>query len=1622
MRFKFYTITIVLILSFTKIYAQPEISYIIPDLGTSGMNTYVEFITPFDKFTTGIDGFYMNQSGDEVRIYPDPTHPNADNIIVGPVVVSWTGRTFSTQVFVHPWLISNSWDWELLNDDYIIPLIVEVNGEQSNPEDYYVVRPFEFGNKLSSTERVLGQGVLGKRSPRGAMLVDYMVLANDEYTISFNDPDPDTPGNQAYLPFVLLSKGRIEGGQNTVINASGGAIVTQDAGPGGGGGGGRFYDQALVSPTGNRNGGNGFVGGGAGGINFVISGTGNYSNSANWDGTGSDNKSINGVPTPINIAWESSGGATGHPFGLSGLPCGSGGSCENSGAFGAGSGHQQNQPGGAGGYSSSGDGNTVLVLLSTGGNAHGNKMVVPIAGGSGGASGNPQGSNIHSGSGGGGGGAIRIFADTLISVRVLANGGDGGQGSGNSHGGSGSGGYMGLYTKLGASNFGFSAIGGTRSGRSGGAGRLRFDSRNYIDPPSFADRTESVFFGISTDTTQYVNRNFNMRGTLERISGKADVYMRPQSGQWELIDSIDGGFTGYWTKNYDLPVTANVDSIFYIMLVKEVDTPSGIQYLFEPEYVLSQAAGNVLIAASEPEIVTEPLNIEALLCEDDTYTYEVEIVNLGLGKLIMNYNNFWMKDGTERVTLEDTDNNEAEFLDTLRFTVRYTVMPGVSGIFTDSLFIGNNSIDGPVGIEINFNLTPIEIGKYENENINSKITNDSLFLGKICRNDIVSRSFYIRNETNFDMNLSEPSLVRDNGFEIEHLGNKFITPDEFTEFEISFTKLDVEPNIKRMYNTIYFYAEECPGMIIDSLVVWLEYYDPAMASMGTLDFGDVNAFQIVERDLVITNTGDGPLYFDSIDNFIDREPFRIIGITPALPFTLQVGETFTLRIRARPTGEGGFINFIDANSVKNGNSCPAFASFEMIVNGLQPLFEATPEIDFGTVAWCLTPTDTIAIKNPAEATASFNITSHGEIVGPDAASFSITSAQKTTPLTVAPNDPPEGVKYFIRFDPSVGGPGEKRAEFVIRTDFELFQEITVPLRGYAESYQIESDIDEIDFGLLAFGVDYSEDIVLTNNGNLTLILSSISIPSPDIQVTPTTATLLPGESQTFTITASTMNEVVYDEDIRFVFETEGETVCSGETVINIKGRAFWASLGVRNDPMDLGTTTPCRAILDTLYMFSDGAQVPIVINDIRLTGNASGLFALEPTGDFVIYDTLYSDRERPVIISFTTDYTPAGNYTATLEVDLFLNGRDSTAIIPITARVEDPHQAINAPDVVFGTHFLGASGITRQITLTNNSALPIILGIYDLIADKFVCIAGCETDIVLQPGESHTITIEFITDEIGDFTATLEFLHTVDLCVYTESINITGTVSPAAKLVLSIPTNLIADPRDRNFKIPVYAELDRSELDPNFPIRTVALEQLSLEFNGSLFYPTAVSRGNINASSINTLTGKRELQIAVPGIDIEELSDTPIVLFEIEGMAMLGNATATDIEIMLALAGPEQLISEVEYTGGRLEIEICEEGGDRLLNFDQTFAVEINPNPASDRLEIEIVQLELGQYTLDIYDITGMKIRSITWQNLELGSAGKAFEINTADYPTGVYYISVKSPSEVIAKPLLIVK
>ncbi|MBE0643951.1 MAG: choice-of-anchor D domain-containing protein, partial [Bacteroidetes bacterium] len=388
---------------------------------------------------------------------------------------------------------------------------------------------------------------------------------------------------------------------------------------------------------------------------------------------------MNGVTGGSTPGYEASGGGTGHPFGTSGTGCGDGAGCNPPGGFGGGSGQQQTQAGGAGGYATAGGSSR----NGNGGQIHGNEFIIPFAGGSGGASGNPQLAFSCSGDGGGGGGALRIFGRQLDGY-LFSSIGAGGTNGASGDGGSGSGGAVLLESKLPSGVWKIRAEGGVGTGPRGGGGRIRMDGPiGWYSGGLPAE--ESMAYGPSTDTTMFVRRSFTITGTGD--GAEIRLFLKSDRMPWTDLGTVVG-YTTNWSFDIDLPA---LDNVYYLVALQEISNPGSDDFSARPLYVMSQSAANVLISRTVPEILADASRqLSGIRCEDVSFD-TTTVSNVGDGVLIITDAGF-VPGGNGYVLIEPTVFPlSIDPGDSVRIITRFTRQPGQRGEIVDTLFITSNS-------------------------------------------------------------------------------------------------------------------------------------------------------------------------------------------------------------------------------------------------------------------------------------------------------------------------------------------------------------------------------------------------------------------------------------------------------------------------------------------------------------------------------------------------------------------------------------------------------------------------------------------------------------------------------------------------------------------------------------------------------------------------------------------------------------------------------------------------------------------------------------------------------------------------------------------------------------------
>ncbi len=627
----------------------PVISYITPDAGAPGMCVAVEIIGPADN-SGNFGGDQIYNTDTIVQL----SRPSDSGLVrLGPTIVSWNGREIQQMFMIEP---------RAAQIDTEIYFTVTWNGGTSAVDSFRIVTPAP-----AIIQNGGGTLLTNGRTVRNTLVVDSLILTNGTFTCPQTDPDPNTPGNQAYLPLRILSMGPIELSSATLsANGSNGSTGGSGGGAGGpgGGGGGSGYPGA---------GGAGFTGGGgdddgASGPGGV--GTGPNNSTAWYGGLSLDSAyGASGEQHSGTGGDDGGGGGTGHPFGTSGVngtntnsPAGGYGGASAGGST---SNYLTNYGGGGGGNEAPG-GNGGGPGANAG-QAVGNAMLIPLFGGSGGGAGNcTHITTEQGGSGGGGGGAIELTSFASFSVpngsSIISNGGNGSNGHNGledaAGGGGGAGGAISISARdsivigssVGMSENGGAGGTGQNSGGTGGVGRIRING--YVS--KFSSPLSGNYFkvaqgytGPSIQRVTYSADSFFVQGFAEYWDGVPNsplpmnvYYTWPSLGMWLSTTATPvldpASHTASWTWG-DTLSRHPVDSELYIVAVQLASDVSD-PYVDVPGYVMSHTSGIISKVTGPPMDSIHPtaINFGDVLvgkCSDDT---TIEIYSIGKSALVVN--------------------------------------------------------------------------------------------------------------------------------------------------------------------------------------------------------------------------------------------------------------------------------------------------------------------------------------------------------------------------------------------------------------------------------------------------------------------------------------------------------------------------------------------------------------------------------------------------------------------------------------------------------------------------------------------------------------------------------------------------------------------------------------------------------------------------------------------------------------------------------------------------------------------------------------------------------------------------------------------------------------------------
>lgn len=411
----------------------------------------------------------------------------------------------------------------------------------------------------------------------------------------------------------------------------------------------------------------------------------------------------------------------------------------------------------------------------------------------------------------------------------------------------------------------------------------------------------------------------------------------------------------------------------------------------------------------------------------------------------------------------------------------------------------------------------------------------------------------------------------------------------------------------------------------------------------------------------------------------------------------------------------------------------------------------------------------------------------------------------------------------------------------------------------------------------------------------------------------------------------------------------------------------------------------------------------IVIDSINLRGRDREEFKFKNEYKHII---LNPNQELDLEIIFTPNRT--GQRIASIEISL----PTKTINKDFSGYSYEPNISVLNDVIDFENLETGESKELNSIDLIrnlNSSNLKIdSIKIVELDYENFTYLSDNLQNNFLGSGLDLRSNLQFQTDTIGKFESILK-IYFQDEILATKHLILGAGVPPRIDtLKLKIDNQDVVN--NQIVKCPIYVE-DISELGV---VESINGFEITLSFNKTVLEPLFQYTSLYEEGDIKTI------KISTNLVNREELTKNSI-LSELDFRVALGKSTYSDLKINSIVPIGEGKIN-ISWVSGRLNIiDICKEGGERLIDTEGVFELTQNyPNPVISNSIIEIEIIEKGNTKLFVMDGNGNIVKNIIDGNIPVGR----YEINVdfTELPNGSYFYILETKNMKDIKRIIINK
>ncbi len=419
----------------------------------------------------------------------------------------------------------------------------------------------------------------------------------------------------------------------------------------------------------------------------------------------------------------------------------------------------------------------------------------------------------------------------------------------------------------------------------------------------------------------------------------------------------------------------------------------------------------------------------------------------------------------------------------------------------------------------------------------------------------------------------------------------------------------------------------------------------------------------------------------------------------------------------------------------------------------------------------------------------------------------------------------------------------------------------------------------------------------------------------------------------------------------------------------------------------------CIGINSVDVVEADSIDVSIIADgDTEICGGGSIILSADK--EYASYEWSYGESQIGTDKSVTI--TQPGRYELIVTNEEGCTGETFVDVTEIDAELK----FADVTPVDFGRVLLG-NNLIHSVLIINPSD-------YDIeytarIKNNIGHINVIQANNIIRANNTNNITLTFTPYYPQYYYDTL-IVEATDPCEITLSKAITAAGYTKSRVWLP---DTIATPGTKDYCIPLRAEISNDYFS-----------DLSLSYSATLNTDASLIVPDGNYSVIG-----RDLQIDLGGVDYN-LTNNASIIENICGRIIFADEDVTPIKITgfewSGLANSE--LVEVEIVDGSITIDgVCVQNIRRIGGFKLT-EMQISPNPANQSINITIESGEVGTFELSIYSTEGIEIENYKWHRTKSSPEANEFNIDLTKISSGIYRIMLRSPMEIISKPLSVVK